>query len=87
MCLKAKISSRNRSIALRLIQGDENPEIALHLGISLSNVKGRVRQMCDQLGVCNRTMLAVALVRHDYECIPCRLDHNSIDIPESLVST
>lgn len=76
MCLKAQLTPRQWDVAQRVVQGDENPEIAKHLEIALTNVRGRVRQACDKLGVCNRTMLAVAIVRHDYECDQCKGIHD-----------
>ena len=72
MCLKAKLTPRQWEVAERVVQGDENPDIALHLVMAKSNVKLRIRQACDKLGVCNRTMLAVAVVRHEYECDACK---------------
>ena len=56
------LTPRQLEIARHAARGETNAEIADALGISVNTVKRRLKQVFEQLDICNRTELAQVLI-------------------------
>jgi DNA-binding CsgD family transcriptional regulator len=61
------LSSRELQVALWIVQGKSNPEIAIILAISQRTVEKHMERILEKLGVENRTAAAVCLA--EYHCL------------------
>lgn len=61
--LLAKLSSRERQVALLIARGYRNEEIARELGISVATTKDHVHHVLTKADMASRTELAAALAR------------------------
>jgi len=59
----ARLSAREREVALLVARGLSNPAIARELRIQASTVKDHVHNILERLGLTSRQQLAVAVVR------------------------
>jgi DNA-binding NarL/FixJ family response regulator len=71
-CMRSQLSERQWRIAKLVAEGERNSDIARDLGIAEGTVKHYVFDALEAVQVCNRTQLAVAIVRHSYECKSCK---------------
>jgi DNA-binding NarL/FixJ family response regulator len=59
--LLARLSEREREVALAVARGDANADIAAQLHLSVGTVKGHVTQLLDKLEADNRVQIAVVV--------------------------
>lgn len=69
----AKLSPRQWKIAQFVTKGDRNADIAIQINATEDVVKNELRNIYDLVGCWNRVELALAVVRHEYECKTCDL--------------
>lgn len=73
MCLRTQLTDRQWKIAELVVTGDRNVDIGGVFSTTEDTIKNEFRQIFDVAGVWNRTQLAVAVVRHEFECKICNV--------------